>query len=48
MKRNLELKRETLAELTAADLAQVVGAAVASGLSCPLDDCQELISLIWC
>lgn len=48
MKRTLTLKRETLTELTGADLSAVVGAA-ASGLSCPLKDCvQRLTDAISC
>ena len=44
-KRSLSLRRETLTELTAADLTGVVGAAGgASGPSCPLRNCVELVS----
>lgn len=39
MKRSLSLHRETLAELTIADLGEVVGAAAPSGPTCPIFDC---------
>lgn len=39
MKRSLSLKRETLAELTADDLASVVAGAMLSGTTCPALDC---------
>lgn len=39
MKRTLSLKRETLAELTSADLGSVVGGDLVSGLTCPVLDC---------
>jgi hypothetical protein len=42
MKRTLSLKRETLAELTTGDLQNVVGAAVPSGLTCPVLDCTGI------
>ena len=39
MKRSLSLKRETLVELTSADLGSVVAAAVVSGTTCPYQEC---------
>lgn len=48
MKRNLNLKRETLAELSATDLASVAGAAELSGPTCPVPGCLEDMSLVWC
>lgn len=39
MSRRLSLKREALTELSGADLGAVVGAADASGKTCPLKDC---------
>ena len=45
MKRTLSLKRESLAELAAADLSAVNGAGyAASGATCPLDDCFDDLS----
>ncbi|HWL34577.1 MAG TPA: hypothetical protein VNQ77_00150 [Frankiaceae bacterium] len=52
MKRTLNLKRETLAELTPADLFAVVGAAAArtnDGFTCPVVRCDvELSALLGC
>lgn len=43
-KRTLSVKRETLTELTADDLAIAIGGA--SGVTCPVKDCvQDLTSL---
>ncbi|MDQ1713429.1 MAG: hypothetical protein QOE45_2879 [Frankiaceae bacterium] len=39
MKRTLNLKRETLADLTVDELAAVVGAQALSGATCPLQPC---------
>lgn len=39
MKRSLSLKRETLAELTSADLGSVVAGVLLSGVTCPVLDC---------
>ena len=39
MKRHLVLKRETLVELTAADLVNVAGGALPSGATCPVQSC---------
>jgi hypothetical protein len=39
VKRTLSLKRETLTELSPAELTAVVGAGLPSGLSCPLQTC---------
>jgi hypothetical protein len=47
MKRTLSLKRETLSELTSADLVAVVGGADAitvQGLTCPLLRCNVNLS----
>jgi hypothetical protein len=48
MKRTLSLKRETLAELTTGDLRSVVGAAVPSGLTCPVLDCTGITEGFTC
>lgn len=55
MKRTLTLKREHLAELTAAELSGVAGAAPPdvtkplSGFSCPIEDCfvDSYIGMCW-
>jgi hypothetical protein len=39
MTRSLSLKRESLTELTADDLAAVAGAALMSGATCPAFSC---------
>lgn len=39
MKRSLSLQRETLAELTSADLGSVVAGAMLSGPTCPALEC---------
>lgn len=39
MKRTLTLRRDTLTELTPSDLGSVVGAALPSALSCPIQTC---------
>ena len=41
-KRTLRLRRETLAELTTEDLAGVVGAQGASGITCPVLECTAI------
>lgn len=44
MKRTLSLKRETLSELTSAELVSVVGGADAitvQGLTCPITRCAD-------
>jgi hypothetical protein len=53
MKRTLSLRRETLAELTAGDLAGVVGAQQDPSIgSCPVVRCATTIDIvytcIWC
>lgn len=42
MKRTLSLRRETIGELAARDLAQVVGAALPTS---PLKDCLDLVRI---
>lgn len=51
MKRTLSLKSESLAELTADDLAGVAGAAdaiIKSGQSCPVTDCVTMLTCRTC
>lgn len=44
MTRTLNLKRETLTELSANDLANIAGAQALSGLSCPVRDCLDMLT----
>lgn len=50
MKRTLNLRRETLSELTPGDLTRVVGGAAQTnqGFTCPLARCADTSELLGC